>query len=123
MLQSEIPILYSKQRLPRKKDMYSEDNPNTSNLSTHIREAHPDKKREQDENPTSFSTLDTDIRDAIDSASVGSQGILRQWLDNYEKNPSWPNTQQSLNILFSAWVIDTNFVFTTGQSPLLRIIF
>lgn len=123
MLQSEIPILYSKRRLPRKKDMYSEDNPNTSNLSTHIREAHPDKKREQDENPTSFSTLDTDIRDAIDSASVGSQGILRQWLDNYEKNPSWPNTQQSLNILFSAWVIDANLVFTTGQSPLLRIIF
>lgn len=113
----------SKRRLPRKKDAFENDNPNTSNLSSHIREDHPEKKREQEERPNEFSTLDTDLRDAMSSASDGSRAILQEWLDNYEKSPSWPNSQQSLNILFSAWIIDADMQFTVGQSPLLRIIF
>jgi hypothetical protein len=104
--------------------------PNTSNLSKHTRESHPDQRKAYNEAVTAQKQLgpssdNIDVGEGVINLQPvhGSAETMMGWLAKAKDNPAWPKTQRSFYEIVTAWFISDNLPWTTGETEWIDRVF
>ncbi|KAJ3771490.1 hypothetical protein FB446DRAFT_645122, partial [Lentinula raphanica] len=85
--------------------------PNISNLTLHLKSAHPDRNQV------------TEVSEDTPDPLAASAAFLHSFIDKGKLNPAVEPTEKGFYQMFSAWVFEEGLPFTTGESPALRRLF
>ncbi|KAK7001674.1 hypothetical protein R3P38DRAFT_3368049 [Favolaschia claudopus] len=85
--------------------------PNVGNLATHLKR-HPDEPVPSKSEPGVFHNV-----------SAGSAKIMAEYLAEGKLNPAINSTQKNFYKIMSAWIIEDDLPFTTGQTPGIQRLF